>query len=85
MMELWTTQKCVFQSSSALVKALGKPSITKVQAKRLNELGLAYDTLKTLRSQSASDDAFKKELIAKGVKSKPLREKLTKLVSVIQR
>ncbi len=82
MMELWTTQKLVFSQSTALVKSLGKPSITKIQAKRLMELGLTHDSLKILRSQSA-DETFKKALIEKGVKSKPLREKLTKLVPVL--
>ncbi len=47
------------------------------------ELGLTHDSLKILRSQSAGDETFKKALIEKGVKSKPLREKLTKLVPVL--
>ena len=62
------------------MKSLGKPSITSAQAKRLDALGLGYGNLVKLRSESAGDEAFKKNLKEKGVNSKPLQEKLVKLL-----
>ena len=80
-MDLWTKQKEVFQRATALIKSLGKPSVTSAQAKRLDALGLGYGDLVKLRSESAGDEAFKKNLKDKGVNSKPLHDKLVKLLS----
>ncbi len=75
--ELWSTQKAVHQQSASLVKALGKPTISKAQAKKLGELGLGIATLKTLRTDCPTPEAFMEALKAKGVKSKPLRKNLS--------
>ena len=64
----WHKQKGVHQRTTALIGALGKPSITAPQAKRLDQLGLK-DT-----------ESFKKTLKSKGVNSKPLQAKLVKLL-----
>ena len=58
----WTKQKGLFQRSSAPIKALGKPSVSSPQAKRLDALGLGYGDLVKLRSESTDDEAFKKTL-----------------------
>ena len=79
-LDLWTKQKELFQRATALIKSLGKPSITSAQAKRLDSLKLGYGDLVKLRSECAGDEAFKKTLKEKGVNSKPLREKLVKLL-----
>ena len=79
-MELWTSQKQRFHRSDALIRSLGKPSITAAQAKRLVQLGLEHSTLVTLRSKSGTPEAFMEALKGKGVKSKALCIKLSKLV-----
>ena len=53
----------------SLIRSLGKPAITKAQAKRLE-----------LRLKTNGDDEFCSLLKDRGVKSKPLREKLLKLL-----
>ncbi len=69
-----------YHRSDALIRSLGKPSITAAQAKRLVELGLEHSALVTLRSKSGNPEAFDQALNEKGVKSKSLRTKLAKLV-----
>ena len=71
-MELWTSQKQRFHRSDALIRSLGKPSITAAQAKRLVQLGLEHSTLVTLRSKSGTPEAFMEAPNRKGVKSKAL-------------
>ena len=73
---LWVQQKQQFSRTTSLVRCLGKPSITSAQAKRLDALGLNYADLTTMKSKSKSRDDFLASLIATGVNSKPLREKL---------
>lgn len=70
-------QKGAHYQSASLVKALGKPTITKAQAKKLNQVGLGIAELKTLRTDSLTQDVFKEALKARGINSKPLREKLS--------
>ena len=74
--DLWTQQKLIFSRTTALVKSLGKPSITSAQAKRLDELGFSYADLSRLKSQSKTRQVFLDSLKTTGVNSKPLREKL---------
>lgn len=77
---LWVDQKRTFQRTTALIKSLGKPAITAPQAKRLDVLGLGYEDLVKLHTESNDTDVFIKILKDKGVNSKPLREKLVKLL-----
>ena len=79
-MELWTSQKQRFHQADALIRSLGKPSITAAQAKRLIQLGLEHSALVTLRPKSSTPEAFMEALKGKGVKSKALCIKLAKLV-----
>ena len=76
---LWVKQKQAFRRRAALVKSLGKPDITRAQAKRLDELGFSYQSLLKLLSKSKDVVAFQQALKEKG-NSKPLREKLPKLL-----
>ena len=62
------------------VKSLGKPSITSAQAKRLDALGFSHQALEKLQSESKDPAAFQQALKERGVNSKPLREKLSKLL-----
>lgn len=78
--KLWIEQKRVFQRTTSLIKSLGKPAITKSQAKRLDILGLGHEDLVQLHSSSKDEEEFLKFLKEKGVNSKPLREKLVKLL-----
>lgn len=73
---LWIAQKRAFQRSSTLIKSIGKPAVTTAQAKRLDDLGFAYEDLLKLRADSKDRDVFMQALKEKGVNSKPLREKL---------
>ena len=77
---LWIHQKRLFQRTSALIRSLGKPAVTSAQAKRLDDLGFGHADLVKLYSESKDRDVFMKVLKDKGVKSKPLREKLVKLL-----
>ena len=79
-MTAWIEQKRLFQRITALVKSLGKPSITKTQAKRLDTLGLGYEDLSKLRCTHKDKEVFMQALKDKGVNSKPLREKLSKIL-----
>ena len=77
-MNAWIEQKRTFQRTTALIKSLGKPTITKPQAKRLDDLGFTYEDLVKLRSKHKDREVFQQVLKDKGVNSKPLREKLSK-------
>ena len=79
-LSLWIRQKRTFQRTTALTRSLGKPSITKDQAKRLDILELGYDDLVKMRSECSDGEVFSTVLKNKGVNSKPLRGKLIKLV-----
>lgn len=79
-MSLWVNQKRLHQRSTALISSLGKPSITNAQAKKLDALGLTYDKLVRLLSELKDGDGFSRILQDMGVHSKPLREKLLKLL-----
>ena len=78
---LWIQQKRIFQRTTFLTKSLGgKPSITSAQAKRLDALGFNYEDLVKLRADCKDMASFLVVLKDRGVKSKPLREKLGKLL-----
>ncbi len=65
--------------AASLIKAIGKPTLTSTQAKKLDSLGFTFDSLSLLRQQSGGTEAFQSALKEeRGVRSKPLREKLTK-------
>lgn len=77
-------QKRLYTRTSSLVKTFGgKPPVTVPQARRLDSLGFTFDGLVELHSDSKSDDAFCTILKDKGVKSKPLREKLVKCLHAL--
>ncbi len=64
--------------AASLIKAIGKPMLTSTQAKKLDSLGFTFDSLSLLRQQYGGTEAFQTALKERGVRSKPLREKLTK-------
>ena len=70
-MNAWIEQKRTFQRTTALIKSLGKPTITKPQAKRLDDLGFTYEDLVKLRSKHKDREVFQQVLKDKGVNSKP--------------
>lgn len=75
---LWSSQKRLFQRTTALTRSLGgKPSITSLQAKRLDSLGFTFEGLVKLYRE-CDPAKFQAVLKEKGVNSKPLREKLAK-------
>ena len=76
---MWIQQKRVYQRTTALTRSLGKPSVTSAQAKKLDSLGFSYEDLKKLRSDLDPTE-FLQALKDRGVNSKPLREKLLKLL-----
>ena len=78
--KLWIDQKRLFHRTTSLIRSLGKPAITAPQAKRLDALGLGHEELVQLHSNSKGREKFIKVLKDKGVNSKPLREKLAKLL-----
>ena len=63
-----------------MISSLGKPSVTSLQAKKLDSLGMSFSVLVNLHITAKSEDKFQQILKAKGVNSKPLREKLVKLL-----
>lgn len=77
-MSLWTKQKRKFNRTTALIRSLGKPSITSAQANRLHVLGFTYQSLLKLRSECKGTEVFLKILKDKGVNSKVVRDKLAK-------
>ena len=81
---LWVNQKRLHFRASSLIKSLGgKPAVTDAQAKRLDSLGLSFDDLVKLYSESTGIDDFCSVLKARGVNSKPLREKLVKCLRTL--
>ena len=76
----WRIMKTVHQRTSLLIRSLGKPAITTLQAKRLDVLGLNREALVTLHKGCSNSNLFLEELRVKGVKSKKLREKLSVLL-----
>ena len=75
---LWTNQKTSFNKAAALITAIGKPSLTPTQAKKLDSLDLSFAELTHLHQHSSTLEVFLAALKAKGVRSKALREKLGK-------
>ena len=80
LLKCWVSQKGLHQRTTSLISSLGKPCVTSPQAKRLDFLGLSYPRLINFYSKAKDKDAFMKTLKDKGVKSKPLQEKLWKLL-----
>lgn len=78
--KLWVDQKNLHLRTTRLVRSLGKPAVTSLQAKKLDSLGLGYDELLQLKSRSKGKESFLETLKDKGVNSKPLREKLATLL-----
>jgi len=76
--KLWIQQKRLFTRAASLIKAIGKPTLTSTQAKKLDSLGFTFSSLSLLRQQCGGTEAFQAALKERGVRSKPLREKLTK-------
>ena len=77
-MRLWIQQKRVHTRITALVKALGTPSVTAAQARRLDNLGLGIQELLKLHKDIDNPEEFLTRLKERGVNSKILREKLVK-------
>ena len=75
---LWVQQKRCFARTTALIKSLGKISITPAQAKKLDSLGLGYRDLMKLKSESRDREDFMDILKDRGVNSKCFREKLSR-------
>ncbi len=75
-MKKWLAQKTLYTNAALLTRSLGKPSITPTQAKKLVTQGFDLHTLLLLRRTSDTKDAFVASLKQKGVRSKPLGEKL---------
>ena len=75
---LWVAMKRRYFRSAALIKELGKPAVTTAQAKRLDELGLDFQDLLKMNSESKTPEEFQTALKNRGVNSKPLREKIVK-------
>ena len=73
----WRQMKAVHQRTSLLIKALGKPAITTLQAKRLDVLGFNRETLIKLHRECSDPNTFMDNLKMKGVNSKQLRAKLS--------
>lgn len=81
--KLWIQQKRAHIRTTSLVKALGKPSLTTIQAKRLDSLGLGFKELLQLRDSHSKED-FLSCLKEKGVRSLLVREKLQKALQQFQ-
>ena len=69
-LKLWHSMK-----SKYLLKTL--VGISDAQANTLFHLGLDQEALTKLKAQFTSPEEFQQKLLTKGVKSKPLREKLS--------
>ena len=78
--QLWLDQRAKYSRRSSLSHALGK-GVTREQVKRLDDLGLCYEELVSLRQSSESKDEFMQALRDKRVFSEPLREKLSILIT----
>ena len=81
--KLWIQQKRAHIRTTSLVKALGKPSLTTIQAKHLDILGLGFKELLQPRDSHSKED-FLSCLKEKGVRSLLVREKLQKALQQFQ-
>ena len=79
-MKQWVAQKRSFKWRKALIKSLGKPSITDPQSRRFYQLQLGYDELKNLYAKAKDVADFRKTLKDRGVHSKALLERLPKML-----
>ena len=71
---LWNKQKTTFMRAQALVRSVGKPSLTPTQAKKLDSHELSCtNSIGTLEPGKHFTALKEKE-----IRSKPLREKLVK-------
>ncbi len=77
----WLSQKTLFIKAASLTRSLGKPSVTPTQAKKLVTEGFDYQSLSLLHRTSRTMDDFHEGLKKRGVRSKPLGEKLFKALS----
>ena len=80
-LQLWLVQKEQRRRTSTLLHSLGR-RVTPAQAKRLDVLDLSYPVLCEIRGSASSDDKFRRALQERGVRSKPLREKLVAIVKI---
>ena len=72
-------------TATTLIKALGKPTRTSTQAKRLDALGIEFKDLFNLYLEISNREAFHTVLKERGINSKPLREKLEKTLEQSRR
>ena len=77
--KLWIEQRRLHERTSSLITSLGgKPAVTVAQATRLDSLGFSHASLVELRSACESDTTFCQTLRGRGIRSKPLQQKLVK-------
>ena len=57
--KLWVQQKRLYTRASHLIKAVGKPSLTSTQAKKLDALEFMFQSISLLRQQCSSQDKLK--------------------------
>ncbi len=76
--KLWIQQKRIFMRAASLIIAIGKHKLTSTQAKKLDYLGFTFNSLSLLCQQYGGTEEFRAALKERGVRSKPLREKLMK-------
>ncbi len=79
-LSLWINQRNTYRRAAALIKSLGRPNLTSTQAKKLDSLSIGYTELLQLRKYSGTTEVFLTALKDKGIRSKPLREKLAKAI-----
>ncbi len=79
-LSLWINQRNTYRRAAALIKSLGRPNLTSTQAKKLDSLGIGYTELLQLREDSGTTEVILTALKDKGIRSKPLREKLAKAI-----
>ena len=80
-LQLWESQKKLHQRTTSLISSLGKPSISALQAKKLDSVGLSnVADLEKHFSESKDQNDFSSTLMAMNVNSQPLQEKLWKLL-----
>lgn len=60
--QTWDRLRATHQRTVALINKLGKPTVTKDQAKRLDSLGLGYEELVSLRARCKSVGEFLNDL-----------------------
>lgn len=80
-LQMWKDQKSLHDRTTTLITSLGKPAITKPQAKKLDRLALTYKKLVDIYNEAEDEEIFFCTLKVKGVNSKPLRAKLWKLLT----